>query len=91
MNSYSLAEARNHLTAIVRRVEQSTAVALTRRGKPVAVILSIEEYQRLAAPRASFSSTFARYREAVDLAALDLGPQVFADVRDRNPGREPPW
>ncbi len=91
MNSYSLAEARNHLTAIVRRVEQSTAVALTRRGKPVAVILSIEEYQRLAAPRASFSSTFARYREAVDLAALDLGPQVFADVRDKNPGREPTW
>lgn len=91
MHSYSLAEARNHLTAIVRRVEKSTAVELTRRGKPVAVILSIEEYQRLAAPRASFSSAYARYREAVDIADLELGPEVFAGVREADAGREPPW
>lgn len=91
MHSYSLAEARNHLTAIVRRVEKSAAVELTRRGKPVAVILSIEEYHRLAAPRASFASAFAQFRKTVDLAALNLGPQVFADVRDTDPGREPSW
>lgn len=91
MHSYSLAEARNHLTAIVRRVEKSAAVELTRRGKPVAVILSIEEYQRLAAPRASFASAFNRFREAIDLADLDLGPEMFAGIRDTDPGREPPW
>lgn len=91
LRSYSLAEARDSLTAIVRDVETTAAVELTRRGKPVAVILSIDEYRRLAAPSGSFSAAFNRYREQVDLADLDLGPELFEDIRDTDPGREPIW
>ncbi|CUS03912.2 Antitoxin component, type II toxin-antitoxin system [Candidatus Promineifilum breve] len=89
--SYSLAEARDHLTAIVRDVEMMTAVELTRRGKPVAVIVSIDEYRRLSAPTESFSAAVARFREEVNLDELDLGPKLFAGIRDTDPGREPPW
>ncbi len=91
LRTYSLAEARDHLTAIVRDVETTAAVELTRRGKPVAVILSIDEYRRLASPAGSFLSALARFKESADLTDLDLGPELFADIRDAEPGREPAW
>ena len=89
LRSYSLAEARDNLTAIVRDVEKTAAVELTRRGKPVAVILSIDEYRRLASPVESFLSALGRFREQVDVAALALGPELFEDVRETDTGREP--
>jgi prevent-host-death family protein len=39
---YSIAEARNHLPAIVHDAERGKPIHLTRRGKPVAVLLSID-------------------------------------------------
>jgi prevent-host-death family protein len=89
MRTYSLAEARDNLTAIVRDVEKTTAVELTRRGKPVAVILSIDEYQRLTRPSGSFSAALDRFRQAASLAELAMGPELFEGVRDADPGREP--
>ncbi len=88
-NSYSIAEARDNLTALIREVEATAAVELTRRGKPVAVILSIDEYRRLSSPAESFSSALGRFREQVDVAALELGPELFRDVRETDTGREP--
>ena len=46
---YSIAEARNHLTRMVREVERGKTVGLTRRGRLVAVVLSEPEYRRLGA------------------------------------------
>ena len=37
---FSIAEARDQFTSIVRDVEKTPAVEITRRGKPVAVLLS---------------------------------------------------
>lgn len=91
LRRYSLAEARDRLTAIVRDVETTAAVELTRRGKPVAVILSVDEYRRLASPGGSFATALDRFRSAVDLTSLDLGPDVFAGTRDDAPGREVSW
>ncbi|NJL27634.1 MAG: type II toxin-antitoxin system Phd/YefM family antitoxin [Thermoanaerobaculia bacterium] len=50
-NSYSLAEARSHLARLVEEVEQGTAVELTRRGKPVAMVVPIADYRRSEPPR----------------------------------------
>lgn len=91
MRTYSLAEARDNLTAIVRDVEKASPVELTRRGKPVVVIISIDEYRRLTAPAGSFSAALDRFREEADLDQLDLGPGLFEDLRDAEPGREPAW
>jgi antitoxin Phd len=49
--TYSIAEARHNLAAIVHEAERQSPVALTRRGEPVAVLLSIQEYQPLARER----------------------------------------
>ena len=40
---FSIAEAKNRLPTIVHSVENGPPVELTRRGKPVAVLLSIQE------------------------------------------------
>ncbi len=89
MRTYSLAEARDNLTAIVRDVEKTAAVELTRRGKPVAVILSVDEYRRLTRPAGSFSTALERFRQEAGLADMALGPERFEGVRDADPGREP--
>ncbi len=45
---YTIAEARHNLAAIVHELERRAHIELTRRGEPVAVLLSMREYRRLA-------------------------------------------
>jgi len=45
---YSIAEARQHLPAIVHEAERAGAVCITRRGQVVARLVSEHEFQRLA-------------------------------------------
>ena len=44
---YSIAEARQHLPAIVHEAERAGAVGITRRGQVVARLLAEHEFQRL--------------------------------------------
>ena len=85
---YSIAEARNHFTAIVRDVERESAVELTRRGKPVAVLLSIQEYKRLSSSKGGFWNAFTTFRNRVNLQELGIKPDIFTGLRDQSPGRE---
>jgi antitoxin Phd len=76
--SYSIAEARDNFAAIVREIEERvSAIELTRRGKPVAVLLSVGEYRRLSGQAGSAT---ARRRS-----------EVFEGLRDVSPGRETRW
>ena len=86
--SYSIAEARDNFAAIVRDVEQDSPIELTRRGEPVAVLLSIEEYRRLLAGRKRFWEAYSEFRDEVDLRRLNIEPEIFEDLRDVSPGRE---
>lgn len=43
----SIAEARDQLSTWVRSAEHGSAVVLTRRGRPVAAIVSADEFRRL--------------------------------------------
>lgn len=89
--SYSIAEARDKFASIVHDVEESSAIELTRRGMPVAVLLSIGEYQRLTGTGAGFWDAYSEFLEARDLAQLNIEPGVFQDLRDASVGREPGW
>jgi antitoxin Phd len=86
--SYSIAEARDRFTALIRRVEEDTPVELTRRGKPVAIIMSIQQYQQLKAGQRGFWQAYESFRARYDLHALDIQPEMFGDIRDNDPGRE---
>ena len=49
--TYSIAAAKNNLSVLVHEAEQGHPVRLTRRGKPVAVLISTQQYERLSKPR----------------------------------------
>ena len=91
LKQYSIAKARDHFTSLVRVVERESAVELTRRGKPVAVMLSIREYERLSARQTGFWEAYSVFREQVNLQELGIEPDTFAGLRDRSPGREVRW
>ena len=84
----AIAEARDRFIALIRKVEQDTTVELTRRGKPVAIIMSVQQYQQLKAGQRGFWQAYESFRERHDLVALDIQPEIFSDVRDTDPGRE---
>lgn len=85
---YSIAEARDHFAAIIHELDSTSSVQVTRRGKPVAMLLSLAEYERLAAVKSGFWSRFESFRSRVNVAELDIGADVFGDLRDESSGRE---
>lgn len=93
--TYSIAEARNQFAAIVRDAEETNQpVQVTRRGQPVAVILSAEEYAKLIAnqPKRDFWQAYLAYKEKWQDELMDTEDDIWKDVRDKSPGREEnPW
>ncbi len=86
---HSIADARRNLPQLIRQVERGEPVQLTRRGKPVAVLLGNQAFERIVAGRRSFTEAYAEFAKAVDLAELGIDPAEFLDgVRDRDPGRD---
>ncbi len=86
--SYSIAEARDHFAEIIHSLDGVPRVEVTRRGRPVAILISIEEFETLCAGRATFAEAYEAFRNRFDLAELGIEPKVFEDLRDSSPGRE---
>lgn len=86
---YSIAQARDNLAAIVHELEVTDSIELTRRGQPVAVILSKHEYDRLHSGAMGFWDAYQTYLKQVNLSELDIEPaEVFGSLRDSATGRE---
>ena len=56
MTEVSIAEARDTLTRLIQRAEAGEPVHITRRGKPVAVLVSEEDYAKMQASPAQQQS-----------------------------------
>jgi prevent-host-death family protein len=85
-NQYTISEAKNKLPAIVHAVEKGPSVKLTRRGRPVAVLLSIKEYRALHRNREGFWDALKVFREENN--EVWMSDQELEALRDRTPGRE---
>ena len=83
---YSIAEAKDHLPRLVRAAERDGAVEITRRGRPVAMLVSMEEYERLHGRRVGFWQALEAFRRDAG-RDMSLGEDVFLDIRDRSTGR----
>lgn len=83
----SIAAARDQLTRVVKNAEHRSPVVLTRRGQPVAVVLSYQEYEKYQDGRSSFSRDLEKFREEEDLQQMGLQPDEWLPVRDPSPGR----
>lgn len=82
----SISDAREHLPSLVRDAERGLTVTLTRRGEPVAVLVSTARYRTYAKRSIPFSRALEEFRNAVDLDELDI-ESVYEDARDRSAGR----
>ena len=85
--SYSISDARNNLPALVHDVERGPPVAITRRGEPVAVLISVRDYRGMTAGHPDLWDAIEQFRAEHDLHDLDVD-QVYEGVRDANAGRE---
>jgi prevent-host-death family protein len=86
---YSIAEARNNLAAIVHELEAIDSIELTRRGSPVAVLLSKEVYDRLQAGNTGFWHAYKNYAKQINLSELKIEPaEIFGGLRDHSAGRK---
>lgn len=86
--SYAIAEARANLPTIIDEVEAGVVVELTRRGKVVAVMISVTEYQRLHSKRASFQDSYQKFLKKHSLAEVGLERDFARKLRDRSSGRK---
>jgi prevent-host-death family protein len=85
---YSIAEARANLPSIVDQAEAGQEIELTRRGKPVAVVMSLRELERLRGERVPFGEAYRRFLKTHPLHDVGTEENLFASARDRDVGRK---
>ena len=85
---FSIAEAKSKLPAIIHSVEDGQSVKLTRHGKPVAVLVSIHEYEYLSKNKIGFWKALSEFRSNLKLEDISITDADFEDIRDASIGRE---
>ncbi len=83
---YSMAEARSCLPAILDQAEAGMEVELTRRGQPVAVVVSCREFDRLRGKRRHFGEAYQSFLEKYSLDDIGLKSD-FTSTRNKTAGR----
>jgi len=85
---YPVGSARANLPAILDDVQSGRVIQITRRGQPVAVIMSPAEYATLERRQSSFAEACAEFREHFGVQDLGLDKGFFRALRDPKPGRK---
>jgi prevent-host-death family protein len=88
MKQISIAEAKNRLPAIIRDVEKGPVIQLTRHGKPVAFLISAQEYETLTGRRGSLKTSLITFRNYLSKTEIELTEADFEGLRDPSTGRE---
>lgn len=88
LKRYSIADARTSLPAIVDQAEAGLRVELTRRGKPVAVVVSLREFERLRSDRPRFGDVYEKFLERHSLEEVGFDPDFAASARAKGVGRK---
>jgi prevent-host-death family protein len=86
--SFSIVEARQNFARLIQTAERGRVVEITRRGEPVAVVLSAAQYQALVGEGPSFKAAIDAIRARLGVDQLGIGDEDFAGLRDQASGRE---
>ncbi|WP_411726046.1 type II toxin-antitoxin system Phd/YefM family antitoxin [Methyloglobulus sp.] len=91
MKTSTIAEAKNNLSQLIHQLESDDAIHLTRHGKPVAVMLSEANYQKLTHKDNSLYQAIQQWRNNKlegDSAPTDI---ELKNLRSASQGREFSW
>jgi prevent-host-death family protein len=92
MQSFSIADARSQLPTIIHTVEKGGVTQFTRRGKPVAILLSLKEYETLLLQRkGSLLQAFNAYSSLMQSTTDEILNEEIDSWRDKEIGRKLPW
>ncbi|MEA3277855.1 MAG: type II toxin-antitoxin system Phd/YefM family antitoxin [Pseudomonadota bacterium] len=93
MSKVPIVDAKTLPAGLIHRVDGGEAVHVTRRGKPVAVLLSEAEYATLQGglQRRSFSDAIREMRAAPDFEPVDLADEEVDSWRVKGPARDFSW
>lgn len=86
--TFSIAEAKDHLSSLVHAAETGEPVTLTRRGKPVAVLISEHAYQQLSGQQNNFWQALQSFRQQTN---ANLTEHDLAGLRAKDTGRDVHW
>jgi prevent-host-death family protein len=85
---YSIAGARTNLPTIIDQAEAGERIELTRRGTPVAVVISLREFERLRGDRPRFRDAYRKFLSRYSLEEVGLDTDFVAAMRDKGTGRK---
>ena len=92
MQSFSITDARSQLPTIIHTVEKGEVTQLTRRGKPVAILLSLKEYETLLLQgKGRLLQAFNAYRSLIQPTTDEILNEEIDSWRDKEIGRKLPW
>ncbi|MEQ1881446.1 MAG: type II toxin-antitoxin system Phd/YefM family antitoxin [Burkholderiales bacterium] len=92
--TYSVAEARGNFTMLIDEVQDGKSVRITKRGKPVAVLVSTVQYANLeqrGKKKKGLWEAITRLRNQPGFVGVDLTDADIASLRDRSVGRDFSW
>jgi prevent-host-death family protein len=84
---YPVADARRRFADLIGSAERGGVVEITRRGKPVAVLVSAARYASMSGEGRRFVDAANEVRERFRVDALAIDDGIFSGLRDRSPGR----
>jgi prevent-host-death family protein len=79
---YTVAEAKNKLPSIIHSVENGPPVKLTRYGRPVAVLLSINQYEKLSRTKEGYWDALQSFRNCMEKEDIRIADSDFEELRD---------
>jgi antitoxin Phd len=82
MTTWQLQDAKNRFSAVVEAALTGEPQEVTRRGKPVVVVVAFEEYQRLCKRDAENAPSFVDHLLAIPRGSDDDGFELPCRTRD---------
>ncbi len=86
--SYSVADARAYLPAILDDVEAGKEIELTRRGRTVAIVISSKKCEALRREQANFAAGYHAFVDWHLVAEIGLEADFFESLRDQATGHK---
>jgi prevent-host-death family protein len=91
MKTSTIADAKTHLTKLIYHLESGEAIHLTRHGRPVAVMLSEANYQKLIRPSSTLFSAIEQWRCENQTDAAFTETELHTLRKESAMGREFSW